>query len=187
MIDRNRMLGLLKQTEGLRLEFKQAHDAIPENVYETICAMLNRDGGDIFLGVSDSGRVLGIKPESVAGMTQNLIDSTNNAQKLNPPFLLQPIVHTIENKSILQIQVPASSQVHRTNKGIYDRSREGDYLLKEPFLISEMYNRKRNYYTEGIIYPQAGMDALSPRLFTYARALIRSTNPKSPLADPQRH
>lgn len=46
---------LLKQAENIRLEFKEARVALPTNLFETICAMLNREGGDILLGVNDSG------------------------------------------------------------------------------------------------------------------------------------
>lgn len=51
---------LLKEKENIHLEFKTASDALPGNLFETICAMLNRDGGDILLGVEDNGKVPGV-------------------------------------------------------------------------------------------------------------------------------
>ena len=53
-----RVKRLLKQKENIRLEFKEAATALPGNVFESICAMLNRDGGDILLGVQDDGAIL---------------------------------------------------------------------------------------------------------------------------------
>lgn len=50
-----RILRLLIQKENIRLEFKEAASALPGNLFETVCAMLNRDGGDILLGVRDDG------------------------------------------------------------------------------------------------------------------------------------
>lgn len=42
---------MLIEKESIHLEFKEAKLALPGNLFETICAMLNRDGGDIVLGV----------------------------------------------------------------------------------------------------------------------------------------
>jgi len=40
---------LLLERENIRLEFKEARTTLPGNLFESICAMLNRDGGDILL------------------------------------------------------------------------------------------------------------------------------------------
>ena len=48
---------LLNQAENIQLEYKEYATDLPENLFETICAMLNRDGGDILLGVDDDGWV----------------------------------------------------------------------------------------------------------------------------------
>ncbi len=58
-----RIRKLLRQKENIRLEFKEARSVLPENLFETICAMLNRDGGDIFLGVDDEGHITDIEPQ----------------------------------------------------------------------------------------------------------------------------
>ena len=60
-----RVKRLLKQSENIRLEFKSAGTALPENLFETICAMLNRDGGDILLGVSDNKLVTGVSTSHI--------------------------------------------------------------------------------------------------------------------------
>jgi ATP-dependent DNA helicase RecG len=175
-----RVTKLLAQKEDIHLEFKEARNAVPGNVYESICAMLNRDGGDILLGVDDNGIVKGIAQPEVEKMKQSIVNNTNNPQKINPPFILNPISYEINGDFIIHIQVPCSSQIHRTNDGIYDRGNEGDFLVKEPYLIAEMYDRKRNFYTEGKIYPKATLSDLKQDLFKYSRALIRSNNPNHP-------
>ena len=45
---------LITRKENIRLEFKEAGNTLPNNLFETICAMLNRDGGDILLGVDNN-------------------------------------------------------------------------------------------------------------------------------------
>jgi ATP-dependent DNA helicase RecG len=56
---------LLNQGESIRLEFKEARTALPSSLFETICAMLNREGGDILLGITDNGNIAGIDPACV--------------------------------------------------------------------------------------------------------------------------
>lgn len=76
--------------------------------------------------------------------------------------------------------MPASSQVHKTAKVIYDRSNDGDFKVEQPHRIAEMANRKRNHYTEGIIYPALRMEDFKQELFAKVRNLIRSNNPAHP-------
>jgi len=52
-----RIKRLLREEENIRLEFKEAATALPGNLFETICAMLNSEGGSILLGVDDNGLV----------------------------------------------------------------------------------------------------------------------------------
>ena len=39
--------------EGLTVEFKQSRTKLNRDVFETVCAFLNRNGGHLFLGVDD--------------------------------------------------------------------------------------------------------------------------------------
>jgi len=45
------VLEIIKKGEGLDLEFKTCRDQLNRDVYETVCAFLNRHGGTILLGV----------------------------------------------------------------------------------------------------------------------------------------
>jgi len=85
-----RVKRLLKQKENIRLEFKEAVTALPGNLFETICAMLNRDGGDIMLGVQDNVAVIGVNQMSMSTLVTNLVNLSNNNQKLDPAFILYP-------------------------------------------------------------------------------------------------
>lgn len=145
-----------------------------------MCAMLNREGGDILLGVDNNGVVTGIDPTAIATMKTNMVTLSNNPQKLDPPFILFPFEYKINNKQILHIQVSASSQVHRTAGIIFDRSDDGDFRVTEPHRIAEIFNRKRLLYTENTIYPALKFKDFKPGLFPKVRALIRSNNPAHP-------
>ncbi|MFT4154287.1 helix-turn-helix domain-containing protein [Parafilimonas sp.] len=179
-MDIARIKRLLREKENIHLEFKEAAMALPGNLFETICAMLNREGGSVLLGVDDNGNVTGVSDSAVSKMITDLVNLSNNPQKLDPPFILFPQVYTINGYKLIHIQVPASSQVHKTAKIIYDRSNDGDFKVEQPHLIAEIANRKRNHYTEGIIYPALQMEDFKHELFQKVRNLIRSNNPAHP-------
>jgi len=104
-----RIKRLLKEKENIRLEFKEATTMLPGNLFETICAMLNREGGDILLGVTDQGIVVGVEENAIPKMVTDLVNLSNNPQKLDPPFILFPQVYEMNGRKLIHIQVPASS------------------------------------------------------------------------------
>jgi len=171
---------LLHQKENIRLEFKEAKSALPVNLFESICAMLNRDGGDILLGVADNGAVVGIDPEALESIITNIVSLSNNPQKIDPPFILFPIKQQIDGKNILHIQIPSSSQLHKTAGIIFDRSNDGDFKVSSPAQIADLYNKKRLHFSENTPYPFLQFSDFKPELFPKIRNLIRSNNPNHP-------
>ncbi len=171
-----RVQRLLKQEESIRLEFKESSNSLPANVFDSICAMLNRHGGDILLGVRDDGSITGIQDDKLEQIKNNLITQSNNPNKLDPPFLLFPREYSFEEGIVIHIQVPESSQVHRSGSVVFDRSNEGDFRVNQPSQIAEIYNRKRTHYTEGIIYQNIQFSDFKQELFPKIRNLIKSNN-----------
>ena len=53
---------IISQGEGLTIEFKKAKEELPLNLFETVCAFLNRNGGNILLGINDDRSVEGVNP-----------------------------------------------------------------------------------------------------------------------------
>ena len=178
-----RIRHLLSQREGIMLEFKEAAKELPGNLFETICAMLNREGGDILLGVKDDGTVKGIDASHLEHMVTNLVNLSNNPNKLDPPFILHPGVHTIDGKNILHISVPESSETHKTGNFIYDRSNDGDFKVTQTAQIAILYNRKRNHYTENRIFPFLKMSDFKMEMFPRIRNLIRGRYQNHPWLD----
>lgn len=62
-IGEHELLKLIQDGENLTLEFKECRASINRNVYETVCSFLNRHGGTLLLGVSDTGDVTGVNPD----------------------------------------------------------------------------------------------------------------------------
>ena len=170
----------IKQGEGLKVEFKEAKNEMPSDLFESICAFLNRSGGIIILGVNDKGKITGVDPVSVEKIINNIVNTSNNPSKLNPPFILFPQVMKLIEGSIIYIQVPESSQVHKCNNEIYDRSEDGDFRLTNQHQIRELYLRKSTYYTEGKIYNKIKFSDFKSELFPKVRNLILSRSPSHP-------
>ncbi len=135
---------LIKQGEGISVEFKECRRTLNRNIYETVCAFLNRHGGNLLLGVSDTGKVTGVDPDCVEQVKKDFVTAINNPQKFYPPTYLTVDESVTEGKIILRIFVPESSQVHRCNGRIYDRNEDGDFdITDHTRQVADLYLRKQ--------------------------------------------
>ena len=122
---------LIAQGEGISIEFKECKDALPKNVFETLCAFLNRFGGDIFLGLKDDGTIIGVDKDKSKKIKVDFVSAMNNPQKIFPTVYLPVDEFEIGGKTILHVYVPESSQVHNTNRRIFDRNEDGDFDITD--------------------------------------------------------
>ena len=83
--DESQILSIIDKGEGIDIEFKECAQGLNRDVYETVCAFLNRHGGTILLGVQDCGDVSGIDPDAVTQTKKEFVTTINNPQKLHPP------------------------------------------------------------------------------------------------------
>lgn len=177
----SRITAIIKQGEGLRLEFKECKTALNKNVYETVCAFLNRSGGELLLGVSDYGEITGIDPKYVNQIKNDFTTNVNNPQKINPSFYLSMEEIIIDGKTILYIYIPESSQVHRCNGKIYDRNEDGDFNITDNNdLVYTLFLRKQTSYSENRIYPYVNIDDLNKDIIARVRKLAGIQKPGHP-------
>ena len=175
---------LIKQGEGISVEFKECRRSLNRDVYKTVCAFLNRHGGNLLLGVSDAGVVTGIDPACVEQMKRDFVTAINNPQKINPSCYLSVDEVEVEGKTILRIYVPESSQVHRCNGRIYDRNEDGDLdITDHTRQVADLYHRKQATYSENKIYPFAGLADLRTDLIAKCRRLAGVWREDHPWAD----
>ena len=169
---------LIKQGEGLTVEFKTAQHTIPKNIFETVCAFLNRVGGSILLGVSDKGEITGVDLRYLQKIKKELANALNNPQLINPPVYIQPSEIEIETKVVLLLQIYESSQVHNTRGLIFDRNHEGDYnITLNTNLVANLYIRKQSTFTENKIYPYATIKELRPEIIHRVRQMAVNRQP----------
>lgn len=143
-----KMKNIFAVGETAGVEFKRCGNGIESDTYETVCSFLNRYGGDIYLGVLDTGVVVGIPENAIADIIKNFIKMISNSDIINPTVYLVPESIKYENKRIIKIHVPASSEVHSYKKTIYDRVDDADVKVTSTSQIAAMYIRKQNIYTE---------------------------------------
>ncbi len=80
--DERKVLEMTRRGEGLDLEFKTCWNQLNRDVYETVCAFLNRHGGTMLLGVQDDGTVQGIDADAVQQVRRDFVTAITNPQKL---------------------------------------------------------------------------------------------------------
>ena len=145
---------IIKQGEKISVEFKECKASLAKDIYDTVCAFLNRSGGELLLGVNDNGVITGIDPKYIEQIKKDFVTAVNNPQKISPAFYLSIEEIAIDGKVILYIYVPESSQVHRCSGRIYDRNEDGDFdITDNNNLVSELFLRKQTTYSENQVFP----------------------------------
>ena len=171
---------LITRGEGTEIEFKESYHSLARSVYETICAFLNRKGGHIILGVKDDKTITGVDETSIPSQLDTLAKDMNNPQVISPTFYLSTEVIPVDGKKLIYIYVPESSQPHSYKGIIYDRNEDGDFKLTNQQLITELYIRKQENYTENKVFPYLDMDDFENEQFDMVRKLVKLNRANHP-------
>ena len=160
-MDLTTMKSLLTIGEHVAVEFKRCGNGIEHDVYESVCAFLNRFGGDLFMGVLDDGTVVGIPEKAASDMVKNFVSVISNPAVFSPTIYLAPeIIKDKEGHVVIHVHVPPSAEVHSYKKIIYDRVDDADVKVTSTSQIASMYIRKQNIFTEKKIFPYVAMEDL---------------------------
>ncbi|MDR0877331.1 MAG: putative DNA binding domain-containing protein, partial [Treponema sp.] len=172
---------LLSQGENLTVEFKGTKDTLNNSIFETVCSFSNRYGGYLFLGVSDSGKVLGVNPKAIPALKKNFVNVLNNPEKVSPVLFLNLEEITIGGKIILYVYIPISSQVEICSGKIFDRTEDADIdITKSTDLVANLYNRKSSGFTERKIFPYVTTKELRPDIIKRCRQMTLNRNSDHP-------
>lgn len=154
------MKAMLDIGENVAIEFKRCGNGIESDTYESVCSFLNRFGGDIFMGVENNGKVVGVPVKAASDMIKNFISVISNPALLSPTIYLVPEIIEYESNTIVHVHVPPSAEVHSYKKIIYDRVDDADVKVTATSQIASMYIRKQNIFTEKKIYPYMTLEDL---------------------------
>lgn len=169
---------IIQKGEGIQVEFKTASFQLPKNVFDSVCAMLNRQGGHLFLGVTNKGIIQGVNEDAVVTLKSDFVTSVNNIAQLNPKYYLGIHDVVIEGKTILYTYIPESSQVHSYLGKIYDRNEDGDFdISNNPDLVRQLHFKKQGSFSENTIYPAITLKDLRSDLIQRCRMLAQNNKP----------
>ncbi|MGB4406812.1 MAG: RNA-binding domain-containing protein [Sphaerochaeta sp.] len=180
-MDNSLLRKYLSKGEGVDVEFKECNKALNQSVFDTVCSFSNRLGGYVFLGVKDSGEVIGVEIDSIQRIKRDFANNLNNPQKINPPLYIQLKEFVYQDKVVLYAYIPESSSVHTLNgTKIYDRNEDGDYnITSNQNLIDKMYARKSNRNSEDRIIPYAKESWFDIETVKMAKELANNVNSKN--------
>lgn len=172
---------IIQKGEGIQVEFKAANFELPKNVFESVCAMLNRQGGHLFLGVTNDGKIEGVIEECIPDMKAAFVTSVNNIAQLNPKYYLNIHDVVMYGKTVLYAYIPESSQVHSYLSKVYDRNEDGDFeISNNPDLVRQLHLKKQGSFSENNIYPAISLNDLRADLIQRSRTLAHNNKPDHP-------
>lgn len=179
---------LLAQGEGLTIEFKESKSKLNKDIYESVCAFLNRAGGHLLLGVKDDSSIVGVDEDKIEEMKKDFLTTINNPQRFNPPVYLNVNVVEIKEKKILHIYVPQSESVHSLGGKIFDRNNDSDFdITAQNANIAKLYLLKQDVHTEDKVFTHITMDDLNLELIKKIRLIASNkrldTHPWEGLSD----
>lgn len=175
-MDTKTLKTLLKIGETITIEFKRCGNKIESDVYETVCAFLNRFGGDILLGVLNDGTVNGVSENAAPQLIKNFIKCIGNPDLFTPTIYLMPETIKYNGKTVIHIHIPPSAEVHSFKKVIYDRIDDADVKVTSTSQIAQMYIRKQNIFTEKRIYPYVRTEDLRLDLLPKLRKMAANNS-----------
>ena len=179
-MDEKQFGDILKQGESISTEFKRCKEGAKDDTYVSISSMLNRWGGDIFLGVEDDGTVSGVPKNSIRNFIKNIITMLGNPEIITPTVHLFPELFEYKGEQIIHIHVPESNQLHSYKGVYYDRIGDADIKMKSSDVIALMFMRKLRIHTEETVYPTVTDDDLRYDLFPKIRQMAMNRRPKHP-------
>ncbi len=130
-MDKKEFEFLLKQGEGLKLEFKESYDS--KNLGKEIVAFSNTEGGRIFIGVNDQGKVKGIQ------ITNKLKSEIQDlARGCDPSIHIK--IETIDNVIIVNVD-DGLNKPYRCSAGFFLRQGSNSQKLSTDE-IREFFNKE---------------------------------------------
>jgi ATP-dependent DNA helicase RecG len=178
------LLKHIEDGEGFTIEFKECRFELNNSVFETVCSFSNRYGGYIFLGVRDNGEIVGVNPNSINSMKKNFVNMLNNPEKINPQLFLNLEEVVVDDKIVLYVYVPVSSQVVFCSGRIFDRNHEADVdVTRSTMLAGNLFQLKSSQFTERKIFPYTKLEDLRLDLIPLVKRLALNHNSAHPWKD----
>ena len=105
MTEQKSTIEIIKQGEGLTIEFKRTIDS-PYKIAKTISSFANTSGGTLIVGVADTGLLLGVNSELAE--LQKLERAASQLVEL--PLMIRFKTEILDSKKIIRVEVDESPE-----------------------------------------------------------------------------
>lgn len=75
---RTDLYSFIHSGESINVEFKESRKQLNNDLFESVCAFLNRNGGHLFLGIKDNGEIVGVDITCIEQLKKDFVTSSNN-------------------------------------------------------------------------------------------------------------
>lgn len=170
--------------EDIHTEYKECKENnLPKSFWETVSSFANTEGGNIFLGVTDSGVISGLTNEQIDKFKKDIFNTNNNPAKISKPIInIQSIsIQKGGKKSFLKIHIDEAEPFEKpiylngNPKHTYRRENDGDFMVTNDELKALFRNAIDNQ--DGIFldeYDSSDLDLES--IQRYKDVLYKRTN-----------
>jgi len=142
IMDKKEFGSLLEQGEGLKLEFKESFES--KSLGKEIVAFANTEGGRIFIGVDDRGKVKGIQ------ITNKLKSEIQDlARNCDPSINIK--LETMDNVLIVNVD-EGLNKPYRCSAGFFLRQGSNSQKLSTDE-IREFFNKERKILFDEAVHP----------------------------------
>ena len=182
---------LLKQEEGLHLEFKVSKRNLSDSLFETYSAFANTDGGDIYLGIGDvlPRKIIGV--ENPKQQIANFIKAVQNKSKCSCNLISDEDIELIKTKEgdVVKIHVKKAPLCEKPVyiNGVLDQSYirlgEADQKMSKNQILSFLEDRELTHMDGKKNSLGLGIESLNKDTLCDFRLLLEKTRPNSLLLE----
>jgi len=155
---------------------------LPIDFFETLCAFLNTNGGEILIAYSFENKLIGLTENEFDILEKYIISGINDANKIHPKPRI--VIKTVfyHQERILYLKIPNSQAVHTTNNGynIYERRDTINILIDSISDQLRIQERKRFYYPDNKVIRYIEVEHFNMEVYNRAMKLILQTRPSHP-------
>lgn len=173
---------LIKRGNDEQTQLLSTVRKLPVDFFDTLCAFLNTNGGEVLLAYSFENGITGLTENEFNILEKNIISGINNANKIHPKPRI--VIKTIfyHQERILYLKVPNSQSVHTANNGsyIYERRDSLNILVDNISDQLRIQERKRFYYPDNKIVRYIETDHFNMEVYNKAMNVILQTRPSHP-------
>ena len=174
----DKFIELTHKGEGTRIEYKTCTEEISESLYESACSFLNHTGGQILVGVQNDGTVIGVNPDKAEKLKADIVNCINNPELFLPCPYFTPRIMQVEDKTVMQLDIPCGQYVYRFKGRYWDRNDDADIdVTDQPELLLSIFERKNPHLFEERIVEGLTTEQLDAKTFQYCRNILATIQP----------